>query len=256
MLTAFIHNIQTAENLLISAAALAANLKMEFGVLCYAENELLADTKKEIIQKILSEKQLKDVRIYVRTEAENELAGFCETVEASFLILQLSENKKKIVQKYLNYCRELRIPYLFFKDEFPVMNLDKVMLPVGFLVEELEKAQFASAFGRFCSSQIFMLLANDYGSKAAANAEKMKLIFDKFSLNYSLEKAKADSFKVEKEAVEKAFREEYGIVIISASREYGLDDLLFGPKELHLVRNSPVPLLIVNPRGDLYTLCD
>lgn len=59
------------------------------------------------------------------------------------------------------------IPYLFFRDEFPVFDFSRVMLPVGFLVEELEKAQFALAFGRFCGSEVLLLLANDYGSKAA-----------------------------------------------------------------------------------------
>ena len=39
MLTAFIHNIQTADNLLRSASALARDLKKELGVLCYADNE-------------------------------------------------------------------------------------------------------------------------------------------------------------------------------------------------------------------------
>ncbi|HNX11984.1 MAG TPA: universal stress protein, partial [Paludibacteraceae bacterium] len=130
------------------------------------------------------------------------------------------------------------------------------MLPVGFLVEELEKAQFASAFGRFCRSEILLLLANDYGSKAATNAGRMKELFDKFDFRYRQEKASTDSFSVEKEAVARAQREGYGVVIISASRDYGLDDLLLGPKELHLVRKSTVPLLLVNPRGDLYTLCD
>ncbi|HRG03930.1 MAG TPA: universal stress protein, partial [Paludibacteraceae bacterium] len=69
-------------------------------------------------------------------------------------------------------------------------------------------------------------------------------------------KAQSDSFKLDKEAVKAARENDYGIVIISASRDYGLDDLLFGPKEYHLIRRSDVPLLLVNPRGDLYTLCD
>ena len=101
-----------------------------------------------------------------------------------------------------------------------------------------------------------MLLANDYGSKAAQNAERMKELFYRFEFVYRLEKAKTDSFKVENEAVSRAEIEGYGMVIISASRDYGLDDLIFGPKELHLIRKSSVPLLIVNPRGDLYALCD
>ena len=84
----------------------------------------------------------------------------------------------------------------------------------------------------------------------------MKELFGKFNLNFNQEKAQSDSFKLDKEAVKAARENDYGIVIISASRDYGLDDLLFGPKEYHLIHRSDVPLLIVNPRGDLYTLCD
>lgn len=84
----------------------------------------------------------------------------------------------------------------------------------------------------------------------------MKQIFDKFDYTYKVEKAKADSFKLDKESVQKAEVENYGLLILSASRDYGLDDIVFGPKELHLVRKSRVPILLVNPRGDLYTLCD
>ena len=71
---------------------------------------------------------------------------------------------------------------------FAEMDLTKVILPIGFLEEELEKAQFAAAFGRFCGSEIKMLLANDYGSKAATNAERMQSLFDKFDFKYTLEK--------------------------------------------------------------------
>ena len=256
MLTAFIHNIQTADNLLKSASALAWDLKKEFGVICHADNENQVKEQKKKIEQYLAENGFENVRPIINTNPINMLADDCDNIDASFLIIQLTDIRRRTIQKYLNACRDLRIPYLFFRDEFPVFDLGKVMLPVGFLVEELEKAQFASAFGRFCGSEVLLLLANDYGSKAATNAEKMKDLFDKFDFRFRQEKAKADSFKVEKEAVVRAESEGYGVVIISASRDYGLDDLLLGPKELHLVRKSAVPLLLVNPRGDLYTLCD
>ena len=256
MLTAFIHNIQTADNLLKSASALAWDLKKEFGVICHADNENQVKEQKKKIEQYLAENGFENVRPIINTNPINMLADDCDNIDASFLIIQLTDIRRRTIQKYLNACRDLRIPYLFFRDEFPVFDLGKVMLPVGFLVEELEKAQFASAFGRFCRSEILLLLANDYGSKAATNAGKMKELFDKFDFRYMQEKASTDSFSVEKEAVARAQREGYGVVIISASRDYGLDDLLLGPKELHLVRKSTVPLLLVNPRGELYTLCD
>ena len=44
------------------------------------------------------------------------------------------------------------------------------------------------------------------------------------------------------------------LLMISASRDYGLDDILFGPKELKVIK-STVPVMVINPRGDLYALC-
>ncbi len=184
------------------------------------------------------------------------LSSYCEANEVSFLFIQLIENKRSKIQKLLSACRDLRIPYLLFKNSFEMLQTDKIVVPVNFLEEEVEKAQFASAFGRFCHSEIYLLQANDYGSKATTNVSRMCELFEKFSLKVQVEKAKKDSFKVEKEALNKAIEINAGIVLITASREYGLDDILFGPKELHLVQKSNLALLIINPRADLYALCD
>ncbi len=256
MLTVLIHNIQTAQNLLKSASALALNLKKEFGVLCYASGESEANAIREISELHFSENQYENVRLIIKTHPVRMLASDCEEHEVSFLMIQWADKQNKKLRNYLNYCRDLRVPYIFFNESFPVLNLSKVLVPVGFLVEEYEKAQFASAFGRFCDSEITLLLANDYGSKAATTAEKMQELFRKFNLNFSQQKAKSDSFKLDREAVKLAEEKQFGIVLVSASRDYGLDDLIFGPKEYHLIRRSAVPLLLVNPRGDLYTLCD
>lgn len=237
-----IHQISTAKILLQSASKLATQLGKSFGVLSFDELE------------ISQFKGFNENQFFVRNPKIHTLAEICEELDASFLFIQLSDNK--LIRSQLNACRDLRIPYLFYKDSFPELDLTKVILPVGFLEEELEKAQFASAFGRFCGSEIKMLLANDYGSKATTNAEKMKLLFDKFDFKFSLKKATKDSFKVEAESIQVAEKEHAGMIIVSASRDYGLDDVLFGPKEYHVVKKSPIPVLLVNPRGDLYALCD
>jgi hypothetical protein len=61
--------------------------------------------------------------------------------------------KRKSLQKLLNACRNLRIPYLIYRDDFEILKMDKVLVPVNFLEEEIEKAQFASAFGQ-CFARI------------------------------------------------------------------------------------------------------
>ena len=251
-----IQQINTAKVMLNSASTLAAQLIKTLGILSFVDADEFVSEREDELKELLTEQNLKDIQITVRNSKINTIPSVCEELEASFLFIQMSNEHTKFIRTLLNDCRDLRIPYLLFKNSFSQLNLKRVILPIGFLEEELEKAQFAAAFGRFCKSEIIMLLANDYGSKAATNAEKMKLLFDKFQLNYTLEKAIKDSFKVESEAIQLAEKDQAGIIIISASRDYGLDDILFGTKELHLIKKSSIPILLVNPRGDLYALCD
>ena len=256
MILAFINDIESSESVLKTTFELARGLKKDFGVLLFVQNEQEQVSKQSEIESFLQSKTRKPDKLLVLTDNPSQLVSICEENEAAFLFIQWNEKDKKELKKHLRHCRDLRIPYVFYKNSFDVINLKKVLLPVGFLIEEYEKAQFASAFGRFFHAEITILLANDYGSKAARTAEKMKELFDKFQLNYSEQKAKSDSFKLDKEAVKLGERELFDVLLISTSRDYGPDDMLFGPKEYHLVKKSSIPLLLVNPRGDLYTLCD
>jgi hypothetical protein len=251
MILVQIQQLKTAKVLLQSASKLANQLGKLVGVLSFVDlDESISERENELKTAF----DLTEDQVFVRNSKKSVLSDSCEELEASFLFIQLSDNR--LIRRQLANCRDLRIPYLFYKDSFGELDLKKVILPIGFLEEEMEKAQFASAFGRFCGTEVKLLLANDYGSKAAINAEKMKSLFDKFDFKYTMEKATKDSFKVETEAIQVAENEQAGIIIVSASRDYGLDDMIFGPKEYHLVKKSTVPVLLVNPRGDLYTLCD
>jgi len=256
MILSYIQNISTAHVLLLSASKLATQLGKEFGVLQFVGSDKEIGERESVLSEVLRTLRIKTAFSEVCCAKLSQLSEICEKRDVSFLFLQLSDCRSKSIQQLLNACRDLRIPYLLYKDDFQELHLDKVILPVNFLEEEVEKAQFAAAFGRFCGSEIVMLLANDYGSKAGTNAERMQQLFDKFEFKYSFGKGLKDSFGIDKEAVQKAENENAGIVIVTASRDYGLDDVLFGPKEQHLVKKSTKPVLLINPRGDLYTLCD
>jgi len=189
-------------------------------------------------------------------DAKDDFHLFMEKAEASMVIFQLSENAGyNKVQPFLKMTRELRVPYIFTKPYFLPVSLTKVLVPVTFLVEDREKGPFSSSFGRFFKSQVLLMPAKDYGSKAQQNTNAICTLLDKFSLDYEFIPAKKDSFKVELEAVRQADELDAGMVLISASREYGLDDIIFGPKELACINEATVPVMLINPRADLYVLC-
>lgn len=182
-----------------------------------------------------------------------DVADVVEQLDASLLVVELTN--KLSVQTYLDAFRALRIPYLFVRaGQKP--NFEKVALPISFLIEDKEKGPFAAAFGRFFKSQLIIFQPKDYGTNALQNIDAIKTLLDSFQLNYEARKASKDSNGVEREAANWAASGEAGLVLVSASREYGLDDLLFGSKERKMITRTNVPIMLINPRGDLYTLCD
>ena len=182
-----------------------------------------------------------------------DVADVLEQLDASLLVVELTN--KLSVQTYLDAFRALRIPYLFVRaGQKP--NFEKVALPISFLIEDKEKGPFAAAFGRFLKSQLVIFQPKDYGTKALQNIDAIKTLLDSFQLNYEVRKASKDSNGVEREAANWAASGAAGLVLVSASREYGLDDLLFGSKERKMITRTNVPIMLINPRGDLYTLCD
>ena len=256
MILVYLENLHTSGKIISSASKLANQLGKSFGVTHFTDYEENVGVLEREITELLHGLKINDYSIYIEFNKLQDLSTLCEKVEASFLFVQLSIYKSKNIQLLLSACRDLRIPYIIFKDNYAELNTAKVIVPVTFLEEEIEKAQFASAFGRFCGSEIQLLPAKDYGSKATITTGKMIDLFRKFDFLYLVQKAEKDSFKVEKEALLLAENENAGLIIVSASREYGLDDILFGPQELHIVKKSAIPILLVNPRGDLYALCD
>jgi hypothetical protein len=84
----------------------------------------------------------------------------------------------------------------------------------------------------------------------------MKNLFNSLNLQYSTQKGKKDSNGIELESAILNKNNQNSILIISASRDYGLDDIIFGPKERKIIKNTNLPIMLINPRGDLYALCD
>lgn len=191
--------------------------------------------------------------IYNPKDSSEQFAARIEEADASLVLIELTNRGKS--QLYLNLCSALRVPYLFV---FPNVEFaaKRLSVPITFLVEDKEKIPFASAFGRFCHSEIIIYKPKDYGDGAQETINQAQTLFDSFGLHYTVHQAKKGSYDVEREAVRNAVADGASFVIVSASRQYGLDDIIFGPKERKILKTTEVPIMLINPRADLYTLCD
>ena len=186
----------------------------------------------------------------------DDVIDLTERTETPILFIEISpKGSFSKPMRFFKGLHELRIPFVLVRAGMEIRPMDRVVVPIGYLVEEREKAPYTSNMGRFLDTEIVLLQANDYGSKTPANIQEICKLYNSFKLRYQIVKAQKDSFKVEREACQKADELVAGMAVFSTSRDYGLDDLLFGPKELDAYQRCPVPAMFINPRKDLYVLC-
>jgi nucleotide-binding universal stress UspA family protein len=237
------------------ASLLAEGFGKEICFLSFAANETEQQLTEEGHRQWIDESA--PAAISVIRPASTMLHEDLTQMEAAFLVIEpISGSEYSKVQQILNNCKPLRIPYFFINQKTTSISLDRVLVPVGFLTEEKEKGIFASKLARFCGSAITLLQARDYGSRAERSVQQIQTLFEKLSVSCTIEQARKDSFKVQSEASSRACNGDADMIVITASREYGLDDVLFGPPERKIIQNATVPVMVLNPRPDLYVLCD
>ena len=178
------------------------------------------------------------------------------------------EGSRRSIQQVLDACREERRPYVLIKKDLKEHSkLATILVPITMLEEEVYKAEICTYLARKTGAHIILLRANDYGSKAKRNTQRIithiRTICERTGnkITYEEQVAKGDSFHIHKELASISYnlqeKDKGGILILlTASREYGLDDWLFGPPEQYVIHHSSVPVMLVNPRSDLFSLCD
>ena len=175
-------------------------------------------------------------------------------------------NKTRDIQLLLNDCREERRPYVFITSSLTIKPLRRLLVPVSMLEEETYKAEISTYIARKTGAHIILLQANDYGSHARQNVNRIVTYIEKANerlkktdqppITYEIVMARKDSFALTQEAGERQRDFQHDLLILTASRDYGLDDILFGPPERKAIQHALVPVMLVNPREDLFSLCD
>ena len=187
------------------------------------------------------------------------------------------DGTRRGVQQVLDACREERRPYVITTPNSLIASspslptkgelegaLTSILVPVTMLEEEVYKAEICTYLARKTGAHLILLRANDYGSKAKQNTQRIithiQTIAERTgeTITYEERVAKGDSFHIHKELHRYPITDNRypDLILLTASREYGLDDWLFGPPEQYVIRHSHVPVMLINPRADLFSLCD
>lgn len=197
--------------------------------------------------------------------------------------VEYCDGTRRDIQRVLDACREERRPYVVIKEQGIKsqeprqisnnsdsidINLDswflspesRILVPISMLEEEVYKAEICTYLARKTGAHLILLRARDYGSKAKQNTQRIITHIHSIAertgknISYEVQVATRDSFSFHKDFHSEEWK--HDLLLLTASREYGLDDWLFGPPELYAIRHSQVPVMLVNPRADLFSLCD
>lgn len=157
--------------------------------------------------------------------------------------------------------RELRIPLLVVQNKMPTINVFRhIVLPVDFTKESKEKASWAGYFGKLNSSFI-TVVHTEYKDgflmvQIRNNLMLIKKLFNSLKTNYDLHKAEKVKYDIDRYAVSYAKMKGAGLIIITATKDWGIDDYLLGPSEKKIITNEDqLPVMLVNPRDDLFVPC-
>lgn len=167
-------------------------------------------------------------------------------------------------KEVLHLFSECKIAYLTVQKPMDTTHdYDRVAFGVDFRKESKDKLIWASYFARFNRSQLAMMHFDykDDGlrQKWHNNVLFMNKFFKGLAINYSDETVHGKALFPETVICNAAADRQYGLLIsvTTDTRDLDIIEWFAGVQEHRTIRNdNQLPILFLNPRNDIYVLCD
>ena len=140
-------------------------------------------------------------------------------------------------------------------------NYQQIAITVDFHRESKEKYVWASYFARFNKSLIHVLYQeykdNGLHMKWYNNMRFLHKLYTNLEITFSPHPIQGDSASVDKDALPFMKQHNINLLVTVTTKEKDVFDQLFGAAENRIIKNSQqIPILFLNPREDIYVLCD
>jgi hypothetical protein len=255
---------KTDKNLILNGIRIATIFKKEL-CLCYNYSKKEKNEKEQLKEKLTSylnpvKNELPGLKISTLLLSEsltNLPEKLADDFEAILMIAGSGEFKK-----YAKSVAESSVPFLFVNEkEEDFSEFKKLILPIDLRLENSDSAIWCSYFGRFNSSGVIVVAANDKGKEeqkqVTLNVALSKKLFQKFKIEHKIFRGTKSSLQNSYEALELALSSKSDLLVILGSSVITPLDLLIGlPEKKIISRAGNLPVLVVNPRKDNYILCD
>jgi hypothetical protein len=156
--------------------------------------------------------------------------------------------------------KEANIPFLFVDNNKQVaQQYENLILPVDFRREIKDCGIWASYFARFVKSNILLVTAKESGDEKKRidlNVLSIRKLFRSVGQEFLLIQSNRSSWFIQKEATKYKMGGGKCYAFLG-SRYDSFADLLIGTPEKRILKHtSGCPVLFVNPRKDMYVMCD
>ena len=175
------------------------------------------------------------------------------------ILLVLSNEK---IKSKLSALQQSQIPFLFVKGSRPEnLRYKNLLLPVDFRKVMKDTSLWASYFGRFNQSAVTVVRATEknkeYSKLIKRNQKFIEKLLYKLHLDVQFKSIQKGSFGLPFEALRQCRQEGHDQLIIPASKNISLIDLIIGLPEKKIIKQAEnIPVLCINPKRDMYILCD
>ena len=166
-------------------------------------------------------------------------------------------------KKAIKYIRQSRFPVMTVTFAYPDATYYKhILLPLDIERQNKEKALWAGYFSRFYGSVIHILYPK-YKDEGLAklvydNVAFVEKLYENLEVTYEKHETEPqkylDAYALKFPLIEHV-SEHAGASVIMMTRYYTLGDVLMGPRERKIIGKTPMSILCINQRDDLYVLC-
>lgn len=269
-IVAYFADYNTADTVLSYSLMLSLYLRKGIILLRVCDPRYTTETTDEAQQRLLALRQrLPDKVLSTYCALKGKTSEIIELLPKAFNAVAVvggvdsSDKKSAAHPKHLlrNFAK-CKVAYLLAQT--PLTNyasISKVAFSLDFKKESKDKLIWASYFPRFFGSQLFVLSYN-YTDEFLRNKWHGNVKFmDKMYKNLQVTYRKADLGKpkmfVDVVALQKAHELGIGLLISTTTAERDVMEYFIGVQEQRTIINEhKIPILFLNPREDLYVLCD
>lgn len=273
---AYLPNLNKTESIIINAICFAKMLNKGL-ILLHISDTSYTGISSEQAEKRLQELNSKITDIsfhsYCAIEGKTQEILYSIPELLSGVLLVTATNKDSIANKktkladepniLLNNLYTSRIAYFIVpQNQINPLPFDKVILTIDNMRESKEKVLWASYFGRFANSDLIVYYHNYkdefYRQQLHYNIKFVMRMFDNFKLKYKLNLSSDSKTYVDYQAIDYAEKENAGLVICQTTKNKDwINKWFIGIKEIKTINNNKnIPILFVNPREDLFILCE